>query len=51
MKRNRKVGTTLLQCREIGAGELDRIRGGAIVVSDPGGAGNLGPKVPPAGPH
>lgn len=44
MKRNRKVGATMLQYREVGAGELDRIRGGAIVVSDPGGGGNWGPK-------
>jgi hypothetical protein len=45
MKRNRKLGKTP-QYREMGAGELDRIRGGAIVVSDPGGAGDAGPKVP-----
>jgi hypothetical protein len=45
MKRNRKIGTWLLKCREVGAGDLDRIRGGTVVVSDPGPGDGKGPKV------
>ena len=34
-------GATQQLCREIAVGALDQIRGGAIVVQDPGGAGNV----------
>ncbi|HEY0988016.1 MAG TPA: hypothetical protein VGD80_13220 [Kofleriaceae bacterium] len=50
MKKRTSKPSTVSRCREVELGELDQIRGGAIVVSDPGGAGNEKPKDPPPSP-
>ena len=42
MRKSMKNGGAAPQlCREIAVCALDQIRGGAIVISDPGGAGNV----------
>ncbi|HEY0988017.1 MAG TPA: hypothetical protein VGD80_13225 [Kofleriaceae bacterium] len=41
------------RCREVELRELDRIRGGTVVVSDPGPGDGKGPKIagdPPSAP-
>lgn len=39
-------------CRELDTGALERVRGGTVVVSDPGPGDGKGPKAsdPPTGP-